>query len=133
MTREYHSITIHMMSTTVFVRKKREWQLKIYHGSQQIIRKPEFGKGRAYNDYGQGIYCTESVELAKEWACPSVHDGYANCYELCLDELNILYLTRGKFKEPLINHRYFITIDKSVRESSLSRAFSGFGFPVIRS
>ena len=36
-------------------------------------------------------------------------------------------------KEPLINHRYFITIDKSVRESSLSRAFSGFGFPVIRS
>ena len=26
-------------------------------------------------------------------------------------------------KEPLINHRYFITIDKSVRESSLSRAF----------
>ena len=38
-----------------------------------------------------------------------------------------------KFMEPLINHRYFITIDKSVRESSLSRAFSGFGFPVIRS
>ena len=38
-----------------------------------------------------------------------------------------------KSKEPLINHRYFITIDKSVRESSLSRAFSGFGFPVIRS
>ena len=37
------------------------------------------------------------------------------------------------FREPLINHRYFITIDKSVRESSLSRAFSGFGFPVIRS
>lgn len=36
-------------------------------------------------------------------------------------------------REPLINHRYFITIDKSVRESSLSRAFSGFGFPVIRS
>lgn len=70
---------------------------KIYHGSQQIIQKPEFGKGRTYNDYGQGFYCTESVELAKEWACPSVHDGYANCYELCLDGLNILYLTRGEF------------------------------------
>ena len=39
----------------------------------------------------------------------------------------------GNIREPLINHRYFITIDKSVRESSLSRAFSGFGFPVIRS
>ena len=40
---------------------------------------------------------------------------------------------KKEFKEPLINHRYFITIDKSVRENSLSRAFSGFGFPVIRS
>ena len=43
------------------------------------------------------------------------------------------YEVTDYFKEPLINHRYFITIDKSVRESSLSRAFSGFGFPVIRS
>ena len=45
----------------------------------------------------------------------------------------ILLTGYADFKEPLINHRYFITIDKSVRESSLSRAFSGFGFPVIRS
>ena len=42
----------------------------IYHGSQQIIETPKFGIGRKYNDYGQGFYCTENIELAKEWACP---------------------------------------------------------------
>lgn len=41
----------------------------IYHGSKNIIEKPEFGKGNKKNDYGLGFYCTENVELAKEWAC----------------------------------------------------------------
>ena len=44
--------------------------LTIYHGSQQIVEVPQFGVGKPYNDYGQGFYCTESPELAKEWACP---------------------------------------------------------------
>ena len=37
--------------------------------------------------------------------------------------LDVIFPGKHIFKEPLINHRYFITIDKSVRESSLSRAF----------
>lgn len=41
-------------------------ELIIYHGSQQIIEMPELGFGKKYNDYGQGSYCTESIELAKE-------------------------------------------------------------------
>ena len=49
--------------------------LIIYHGSQQIVEIPEFGIGKNYNDYGQGFYCTESIELAKEWACPIKNDG----------------------------------------------------------
>lgn len=69
----------------------------IYHGSQQIVEKPRFGVGKAYNDYGQGFYCTESIELAKEWACPVKNDGYSNKYSLSLDGLNIMYLTRDKF------------------------------------
>ncbi|MCF0142741.1 MAG: DUF3990 domain-containing protein, partial [Parasporobacterium sp.] len=44
--------------------------LTIYHGSQQIVEVPRFGMGKPYNDYGQGFYCTENIELAKEWACP---------------------------------------------------------------
>ena len=54
----------------------------IYHGSNKIIEKPAFGLGKIHNDYGQGFYCTESIELAKEWACDRMRDGYANAYEL---------------------------------------------------
>ena len=43
--------------------------LTIYHGSSEIIKPPEYRKGTVYNDYGQGFYCTEHIELAKEWAC----------------------------------------------------------------
>lgn len=72
-------------------------ELIVYHGSQQIIEKPEFGIGKVYNDYGQGFYCTESNELAKEWACPIKNDGYSNKYTLCLNNLNVMNLTKGKF------------------------------------
>lgn len=71
--------------------------LIIYHGSQQIVEKPRYGKGKTYNDYGQGFYCTESIELAKEWACPVKKDGYANKYVLHTDDLNVMHLTRGNF------------------------------------
>ncbi|MBE5873630.1 MAG: DUF3990 domain-containing protein [Lachnospiraceae bacterium] len=69
----------------------------IYHGSQQIVEEPKYGVGKTYNDYGQGFYCTESKELAKEWACPVKKDGYANKYVLHADGLNVMHLTQGKF------------------------------------
>ena len=37
----------------------------LYHGSEFLIEKPEFGKGARHNDYGRGFYCTENIELAK--------------------------------------------------------------------
>ena len=66
--------------------------LQIYHGSQDIIDTPEYGKGKSTNDYGKGFYCTENIELAKEWACPRNEDGYANAYELDMEGLEILQL-----------------------------------------
>lgn len=71
--------------------------LILYHGSQQIVEAPRFGEGKIYNDYGQGFYCTESLELAKEWACPVKKDGYANRYVLHTEGLNVMYLTRGEY------------------------------------
>ena len=41
-----------------------------------------YGQGKVYNDYGQGFYCTESLELAKEWSCAEREDGYVNQYEM---------------------------------------------------
>lgn len=70
-------------------------ELVIYHGSISVIKCPEFGKGKVYNDYGLGFYCTEDVELAKEWAVEENRDGNANKYVLTLDGLNILDLSKN--------------------------------------
>ena len=72
-------------------------KLILYHGSSEIIEKPIFGKGKAYNDYGRGFYCTENFELAKEWACTEGIDGYANQYEIETDGLKILNLSSGEY------------------------------------
>lgn len=70
----------------------------IYHGSKDIIEKPEFGRGNARNDYGLGFYCTENVELAKEWACTNNEtNGYANKYELDLSEYNVFDLRKNEY------------------------------------
>ncbi|WP_080798669.1 DUF3990 domain-containing protein [Arabiibacter massiliensis] len=65
---------------------------RIYHGSSNIIEQPLYGYGKAYNDYGLGFYCTESLEMAKEWGVSRDKDGYANKYEIECDGLAILDL-----------------------------------------
>lgn len=72
-------------------------KLILYHGSPVIIEHPVFGKGKPYNDYGKGFYCTEHMELAKEWACSENIDGYANQYEIELSDLRILNLSSDEF------------------------------------
>ena len=65
-------------------------ELTLYHGSQKIIRTPVFGEGNPRNDYGLGFYCTESLELAKEWACTEESSGYANAYHFDMTDLSVL-------------------------------------------
>lgn len=72
-----------------------DWTL--YHGSQQTIPTPLFGVGNRFNDYGLGFYCTESLNLAKEWACLPDRDGVANCYLLHMDGLSVLNLLDGRY------------------------------------
>ena len=74
-----------------------EQDLVIYHGSQQIVEVPKFGIGKNYNDYGLGFYCTESIELAKEWACPVKNDGYSNKYIMHLEGMNVMHLTKDQY------------------------------------
>lgn len=69
--------------------------MELFHGSSSIIEIPAFGKGNAKNDYGLGFYCTENIELAKEWACKTPDDGFANRYSIDLSELDILNLASG--------------------------------------
>jgi len=70
---------------------------KIYHGSKKIIEKPVWGEGKKYNDYGLGFYCTDSIDLAKEWGVDRNQNGYANRYEIDCDGLTLLDLNDGDY------------------------------------
>lgn len=71
--------------------------LDLFHGSLKVVERPMFGLGNPQNDYGLGFYCTESIDLAKEWATSEERDGYANHYELDLEGLSVLSLTSGDY------------------------------------
>jgi len=84
----------------------------IYHGSVSIIEKPEFGKGNSRNDYGLGFYCTEDLELAKEWACVDWYGGFVNTYNIDTSGLSIFDLSLPQYGfmdwlAVLVNNRVF--------------------------
>ena len=86
--------------------------ITIYHGSEQVVEMPTFGLGRKNNDFGLGFYCTESEDLAKEWAVSSLHNGFANCYTLDTEYLNVLNLNSPDYTilnwiAVLVEHRLF--------------------------
>ena len=72
-------------------------QIKLYHGSENIIKVPQYHFGNPKNDYGYGFYCTENQELAKEWGCTEEKDGFANEYLLNMEGLSILDLSQSKY------------------------------------
>ncbi|MBR5975591.1 MAG: DUF3990 domain-containing protein [Clostridiales bacterium] len=69
----------------------------VYHGSDRVIETPVFKGGKRTNDYGYGFYTTENLELAKEWACGDNRDGFANKYELDMENLKVLNLNSPEF------------------------------------
>lgn len=84
----------------------------LYHGSKVVVEKPLYGVGAKHNDYGQGFYCTENRELAKEWACQSGTDGYCNYYEMNTNGLVILNLNSEEYHilnwiAMLVQNRFF--------------------------
>lgn len=95
-------------------------KLILYHGSPSIIEHPVFGEGKAYNDYGKGFYCTEHIELAKEWACSENVDGYANKYEVDTSGLTVLNLSSSEFT--ILNWLALLMLHRRARLSTpLSR------------
>ena len=87
-------------------------QIIIYHGSEQIVEVPTFGLGKKNNDFGLGFYCTESDELAKEWAVSSLRNGFSNRYTLDTEYLNTLNLNSPDYTilnwiAVLVEHRLF--------------------------
>ena len=71
--------------------------MRIYHGSEFIVTKPEYGRGRKNNDYGQGFYCTQDMDLAREWAVDQDRDGYVSSYDIDLSALKVLALNSDDY------------------------------------
>lgn len=69
--------------------------VKLLHGTDHIIKKPELRLGKLHNDYGRGFYCTEDPEMAGEWACKDGKGGFVNEYAFDSDDLNVLNLLDG--------------------------------------
>lgn len=115
--------------------------ITIFHGSEKIIEHPIWGEGRKNNDFGIGFYCTESLELAKEWAVSSLRDGFANKYTLDTKYLNILNLNSSAYTilnwiAVLVEHRLF-SITTPVARKAKSYLVEKFGvnvnaFDIIR-
>lgn len=97
----------------------------LYHGSTNIV-EPKYGEGAKDNDYGMGFYCTESIEMAKEWSCKTGETGYVNKYSLNVEGLSILDL---KYKNTsdlllwyyiLIQNRTFNIQKGSIQERAVN-------------
>ncbi len=89
--------------------------LTVYHGSTHVIETPVFGIGNPQNDYGLGFYCTETLELAKEWASSAEADGFANQYSLNTDGLSVLSLTGGDYH--ILNWLFILLENRKFRIS----------------
>lgn len=72
--------------------------MKIYHGSIEIVEKPEIRESNRTLDYGQGFYTTSSYEQAEAWVKRRMNEkktsqGYICVYELdeaAMQEMNTL-------------------------------------------
>ena len=88
----------------------------LYHGSRTVVEKPMFGLGKLENDYGRGFYCTQHLELAKEWACPTKEDGFVNCYKLNTERLKVLNLNKSDYG--VMEWLYLLIMNRPVRIES---------------
>lgn len=88
----------------------------LYHGSIDLVDKPEIRKRDVYLDFGVGFYTTTSYQQAERWAMIKMrrHNavvGYVSVYEFDLDaaskELSIdkVETADAKWLEFVVNNR----------------------------
>ena len=85
---------------------------KIYHGSNRIVRRPGFGTGSTYNDFGLGFYCTDDRSRAAEWATGHTQNGFVSRYSIDTSGLRIINLCAPEYSpltwlSVLLNYREF--------------------------
>lgn len=69
--------------------------MKLYHGSLEIIQKPEIREANRSLDYGDGFYTTSSFQQAEDWVRRRMREhasgiGYVNTFEFDIRALKFL-------------------------------------------
>ena len=64
----------------------------LYHGSTELVDKPEIRVGEAFLDFGVGFYTTTSYEQAERWAKIKMRRnnaelGYVTIYEFDFEKV----------------------------------------------
>ena len=62
--------------------------MKIYHGSIEIVERPEIRESNRTLDYGQGFYTTSSYEQAEAWVRRRMAEKRASRGYICVYELD---------------------------------------------
>ena len=62
----------------------------IYHGSTDLVEKPEIRAGKSFLDFGNGFYATTSFDQAERWARIKMKrenktSGFVSIYEFDFD------------------------------------------------
>lgn len=108
--------------------------ITLFHGSEKVIEVPSFGEGKRNNDFGLGFYCTETENLAKEWAVSSLRDGFCNRYTLDTEYMKILNLNSPDYTilnwiAVLVEHRLF-SIKTPIARRAKKYLIDNFGINV---
>lgn len=72
-----------------------DWNKRLYHGSNAIVKKPDLSLSREDIDFGIGFYLTTDINMAKKWAS-SKAKSIVNTYSICTDNLNIYTFSLDK-------------------------------------
>ncbi len=95
--------------------------MKLYHGSIEIVEKPEIRESNRTLDYGKGFYCTTSYDQAADWVKRRLKEhagniGFVNVYEFNEDLMNSFKSL--SFESPTEDWLDFVMKNRTDREYS---------------
>lgn len=99
-------------------KKKGGNTMKLYHGSLEIVDKPQIRLANRTLDYGMGFYTTTSEKQAELWVKRKIggetHKGFMNVYEFDLSSMEKLKALH--FAEPTEEWLDFVMVNRTNRD-----------------
>ena len=119
-TRTY--LSAHYLYDAFLPEQLSQRKIALFHGSLDAVGWPQLSKCRAANDFGKCFYCTEEMDLAKEWSCQYGKTGVVSGYILKMDGLKIVNLNSEQYHTlnwigTLLEHRQPNNLDDDSKEA----------------